>query len=321
VRCDDCPLALNILSTLVKMQSITGRSGFVVVLGRPSTGKSSLINALCGEKISIVSPVPQTTRNTIRGIYNDTRGQIVFLDTPGLHDAEKKINLRMREIVLSSLEEAEALLYTVDTTRKPGLEEDFVAEIVRTVTVPRIVVTTKRDDPGSDTERTLAFLRSKELDELPRVAVGWLGTDTPGGSAETGLSLLLDELFPLLPEGDRWYPDDHYTDQEPHFRIAEIVREQAILRSREEVPHALYVEVADLEQREKYLWARVFILVERSSQQGILVGKKGANVTAIRRDAERILGEIFPTPVRITLQVKTRPRWRRNDGLLRDLIR
>ncbi|TVR66232.1 MAG: GTP-binding protein, partial [Spirochaetaceae bacterium] len=183
-------MALNILSTLVKMQSITGRSGFVVVLGRPSAGKSSLINALCGEKISIVSPVPQTTRNTIRGIYNDHRGQIVFLDTPGLHEAEKKINLRMREIVLASLKEAEAILYTIDTTRPPGPEEDFVAEIVRSVPVPRIVVTTKGDAPGSNVGRTVAFLEKKGLDSLLRVATGWIGTEAgaeaAGGAGAAG---------------------------------------------------------------------------------------------------------------------------------------
>lgn len=295
-----------------------------MVLGRPSTGKSSLINALCGQKISIVSPVPQTTRNTIRGILNDRRGQIVFLDTPGLHDAEKKINLRMREIVLSSLEEAEALLYTVDTTRAPGPEEDFVAGIVTSLRVPRVVVMTKCDDPGSDVKRAITFLERKGLADPPPLPVGWIGEAIPTEGdppSDTGLSRLLDALFPLLPEGDRWYPEDHYTDQDPRFRIAEIVREQAILRSRQEVPHALYVEVADLEQREKELWARVFILVERPSQQGILVGRKGATVTEIRRESERILSGIFPLPVRISLQVKTRPRWRRNDNLLRDLIR
>lgn len=295
-----------------------------MVLGRPSTGKSSLINALCGQKISIVSPVPQTTRNTIRGILNDRRGQIVFLDTPGLHDAEKKINLRMREIVLSSLEEAEALLYTVDTTRAPGPEEDFVAGIVTSLRVPRVVVMTKCDDPGSDVKRAITFLERKGLADPPPLPVGWIGEAIPTEGdppSDTGLSHLLDALFPLLPEGDRWYPEDHYTDQDPRFRIAEIVREQAILRSRQEVPHALYVEVADLEQREKELWARVFILVERPSQQGILVGRKGATVTEIRRESERILSGIFPLPVRISLQVKTRPRWRRNDNLLRDLIR
>lgn len=287
-----------------------------------------MINGLCREKVSIVSPVPQTTRNTIRGIYNDDRGQIVFLDTPGLLDATKKINLRMREIVLGSLEEADALVYTVDTTRPPGPEEEYVASIVSELTIPRVVATTKHDHPDSNPDRTVSFLESRGMGNVPTVALRGLGTPDSvspvSASPETvasGLDELLNTIFPLLPQGDQWYPEDHYTDQDPHFRIAEIVREQCINRAREEVPHALYVEVSDLEQREKYLWARVFVLVERSSQQGILVGKKGATITAIRKESERVLSEIFPLPVRLSVQVKTRPRWRRNEGLLRHLIR
>ncbi len=294
-----------------------------MVLGRPSTGKSSLINAICGEKVSIVSPVPQTTRNTIRGIYNDKRGQIVFLDTPGLHDAERKINRRMREIVLESLSDAEALLYTIDTTRSPGPEEQFVAGIAAGASVPQVVVLTKCDSPESDKERTIAFLHEQGLQAAPRVETGGLQNPSAHRAppAISDVSRLPDLLFPVLPESTPWYPEDYYTDQEPRFRVAEIVREQAILRARQELPHALYVEVADLEQREKHLWARAFILVERSSQQGILVGKKGATITAIRRDAERILGELFPVPVRLSLQVKVRPRWRRDDTLLQNLIK
>jgi GTPase len=300
------------------MQSTTRKSGFIAVLGRPSTGKSSLVNAVCGQKVSIVSPVPQTTRNSIRGIYTDHRGQIVFLDTPGWHLAEKKVNLRMRSVVTESLQEADAVLYTVDTTRPAGEEERAIAAIVAKLTVQRAIVLTKCDHPESDPGRTRKTLEELELSELPCHAVGGLGD---ASISSTGIEELLQELFSLLPEGDAWYPEDHYTDQEPSFRIAEIVREQAILRARQELPHALYVEVADLEQRGSVLWARVFLIVERESQQGILVGKRGATVTAIRRDAERILAEIFPDPVRLSLQVKTRPGWRRSEGLLRNLIR
>ena len=135
-----------------------------------------------------------------------------------------------------------------------------------------------------------------------------------------GLAQLLDLVFAALPEGEAWYPDEYYTDQPPQFRIAEIVRERAILRTRQEVPHALYVEVADLEQTDKKIWARVFLSVERTSQQGILVGKKGATVTAIREEAEAILNTLFSVPVRLSLQVKVRPKWRRDDATLQRLI-
>lgn len=300
------------------MQSTSRKSGFVAVLGRPSAGKSSLVNAICGQKISIVSSVPQTTRNSIRGIFTDPRGQIIFLDTPGWHLAEKKVNLRMRTVVTESLQEADAILYTVDTTRPAGEEERAIAAMVATLTVPRVIVPTKCDRAESAPEQTLQTLAELGLAQLPSYAVGGLGEepDTP-----TGIDHLLQGLFDLLPEGDPWYPEDHYTDQEPSFRIAEIVREQAILRARQELPHALYVEVADLEQRGKTLWARVFLIVEKESQQGILVGKKGSTVTAIRKDAERVLAGLFPGTVRLSLQVKTRSGWRRNEALLKKLIR
>lgn len=311
-----------------KMTSEHGKSGFVVVLGRPSTGKSTLINRICGEKVSIVSPVPQTTRNTIRGIYTEERGQIVFLDTPGLHQADKKINLRMRDVVTESLEDCDALIYTVDTTRPPGEEEEAVATLASSLEVPRIVVLTKTDHPESAPALIEEFLARHGLDDLPRFQTGGLQEDpreqkSSHEEAEPrprGIEDLLAALFPLLPQGPPWYPEDHYTDQPPQFRIAEIVREQAILRTRQEVPHAIYVEVADLEQRPKYLWARVFIFVERPTQQGILVGKGAATITEIRKESQKILGRIFPLPVRLALQVKVKPRWRRDDNLLNSLI-
>ncbi|MFW5642830.1 MAG: GTPase Era [Alkalispirochaeta sp.] len=298
------------------MQRTGYRSGFVMLLGRPSSGKSTLVNALCGHKVSIVSSVPQTTRNTIRGIVNDPRGQIVLLDTPGFHTSERAFNLKLREVVTDHLSEAEVLLYLIDPTRPPGEEEQAIAGIVRSLEVPRVVVITKTDSPRAKVDGARRFLAEERLEELPVVEVG--GLHEPQGA--TGIGQLLDAVFAELPEAAPWYPDDYYTDQPPHFRIAEIVREQAIIRSREEVPHALFVEVADLEQDEKRIWGRVFIYVERNSQQGILVGKKGATITAIRKESEAILSGLFPVPVRLSVQVKVRPKWRRDAALLKRLI-
>ncbi len=300
------------------MQSTDIRSGFAILLGRPSAGKSSLINAMCGNKVSIVSPVPQTTRNTIRGIYNDSRGQIVILDTPGMHLSEKKLNLRLRDVVLENLPEAEVVVYAIDATRLPGEEERDLVEIVRSLSVPVIVGITKCDAPDARPAKIIAFLADEKLADLPVYELGGLGRDAR--EAPRGVPELLEAIFAVLPISPPWYPEEFYTDQEPSFRIAEIVREQAIIRTRQEVPHALYVEVADLEKRGGTLWARTFLYVDRTSQQGILVGKGGATITAIRRDAERILAGIFPDPVRLSLQVKVRPRWRRDDRILKRLI-
>lgn len=299
------------------MQRNIARSGFVMLLGRPSSGKSTLVNALCGHKVSIVSSTPQTTRNTIRGIVNDPRGQIILLDTPGFHNSEKKLNRRLRDVVEEHLAEADLLLYLVDSTRQPGDEERMIAEIVGSRPTPAVVAITKTDSPLSKPDAAEAFLNTVALGAPPVVRLGNLTHDAP---SFTGVDTLLDRIIERLPEGEPWYPDDYYTDQQPAFRIAEIIREQAIRRAREELPHALFVEIADLEQNEKRIWARAFILVERSSQQGIVVGKKGATITAIRRDAERELSQLFPVPVRLSVQVKVRPKWRRDDQTLQSLI-
>ncbi|MDA3950412.1 MAG: GTPase Era [Spirochaeta sp.] len=298
------------------MQRNTRRSGFVMLLGRPSAGKSTLVNALCGHKVSIVSPVPQTTRNTIRGIVTDERGQMVLLDTPGLHTSEKKLNLRLQAVVADNLPEADLLLYLIDPTRPPGDEERGITALLRSRDTPKVVVITKVDAEGCNIAATRRFLDAEGLVDVPVVEVGNLA----GSAQPIGLVQLLDLVFAALPEGEPWYPDEYYTDQPPRFRIAEIIRERAILRTRQEVPHALYVEVADLEQTDKKIWARVFLYVERTSQQGILVGKKGATVTAIREEAEAILTSLFPVPVRLSLQVKVRPKWRRDDATLQRLI-
>ncbi len=300
------------------MQSTDPHSGFVVLLGRPSSGKSSLMNAICGHHVSIISPVPQTTRNVIRGIVTDPRGQIIFLDTPGLHRSEKQINLRLREVALQHLEDAEAAVYLVDATRHPGDEEHDLATVIAEHKLPVVVGITKCDLPAADLPRTRRFLHEAGFGDFTTVELAGLPEELK--EYRRGVGTLLDRLFPLLPEGPAWYPEEFYTDQEPSFRIAEVIREQAILRARQELPHAIYVEVADLEQKKEALWARAFILVERDSQQGILVGRNGRTITAIRKDSERVLSELFPTPVRISLQVKVKPRWRHDEALLRRLI-
>ncbi len=304
------------------MQNTLLKSGFTTILGRPSTGKSTLLNHLCGQRVSIVSPVPQTTRNTIRGILNDSRGQVVFLDTPGLHDNEGKVNLRMRSVALETIGEAEAILYTMDTTRAPGDEERIVAQRVRESGLPGALVFTKCDQSGGPGIAHTTFIREQDLDHLPAFNTQYLHRppseyDDP---STTGIPELVTRVFDLLPVGEPWYPEDYYTDQEPRFRIAEIIREQAINRTHQEVPHAIYVEIADLEERETYYTARAFLFVERSSQQGILVGKKGATITVIREESQRVLRQLFPKPVRLQLQVKVQPRWRRDDNLLKRLI-
>jgi len=322
---------VNILSTAENNQSIDGKSGFVVVVGRPSAGKSTLINAVCGEKVSIVSSVPQTTRNTIRGILTEARGQLVFLDTPGFHQATKKMNLRLRGLVLEHIHEADALLYLIDSTRPPGPEEDEIATVVSSAKVPKVCIVTKCDAPDAKPELAEAFLVSRGLTPLLRLSNMHQEPANTGGSGETrsteSLMTLLSVLFETVPAGHPFYPPEYYTDQDPSFRIAEILREAAILNTSQEVPHSIFVEVADLEAagydddgQPTRVWARCFIFVERESQKGIVVGKEGKNIKRIRSFAERRLKEIFDYRIELKLQVKVRSKWRQSDKILGDLL-
>jgi GTP-binding protein Era len=290
------------------------KAAFVALVGRPSSGKSTFLNRVCGGKVSIVSPVPQTTRNRVRGIHNGPPGQLVFVDTPGFHGSERKMNLRLRELALAAVKEADLILYLVDVTRPPGEEELGLCAALRG-SEDRLVVGLNKIDVQPNhralAERELsAALRSPRLYPV-------------SGLSGEGLEALLAALWQLAPEGQAMYPPDYYTDQTPEFRIAEIVREKAIRDLREEVPHALYVHIEDLALRNENteLWARGFIFVERESQKGILVGRGGERIKATVRDAEAELASLFPYAVKLDLRVKVRPKWRRDEALLSRLLR
>jgi GTP-binding protein Era len=292
------------------------KAAFVAVVGRPSAGKSTLVNRLCGHKVAIVSPVPQTTRNAIRGILTRPEGQLVFVDTPGRHRSEKKFNKKLLELGGRAIAESDLILYVLDVSRRPGPEEEDLARLLSSKTGKLAAALNKTDTPGADTGGAenflLALLPGLGRDRCVRI------------SALTGAGCdgLVSLLFGLAPSGEQLYPEDCYTDQDLRFRIAEIIREKAIMRLREELPHSLYVEVADAEFREDRtgLWIRAFIIVERESQKGMVVGKGGAMIRDIRLGALKDLHGILDWKVELDLRVKTAGDWRHNDRLLKKLI-
>lgn len=292
----------------------TMKSAFVAVIGRPSSGKSTLINTLCGQKVSIVAASPQTTRNKVRGILTTQEGQLVFIDTPGFHLSEKKFNIHMTGLVSSALEETDLVLYLVDTTRIPGEEEYRIAEAVTRFKEKTLCLINKIDATPSNIDEIERFLQDR-FGEIPVLHIS--------AKEGTGIEELKKQLFEMAPEGDLLYPEDYYTDQPQEFRISEIIREKAISRVSQEVPYALYVEVADIEtdEEEERLWIRAFILVERESQKGIVVGKGGGMIKAIRQEAQKELQRIFPYRIHLDLRVKVNPKWRKKDNLLKKLIR
>ena len=295
------------------------KSALVGIVGRPSAGKSTLMNRLCGAKISIVSPVPQTTRNRVRGILTRPEGQLVFMDTPGFHLSEKKLNRYLTDLVSVTLGDSDIVLYIVDGTRPFGDEERALLAKLRSTAKPCVIAINKSDQKGHSRQgHSWKEIRSSVAEALPAAALHEVSALEGNGVED-----LASALMAMAPEGDQLYPDEFYTDQDPPFRIAEIIREKAIAHTREELPHALYVRLEDLEMSERgeRLHVRGFILVERESQKGIVVGRGGDKIRAIVSEAENELRGIFPYPVDLDLRVKVDRDWRKRDPLLKRMIR
>ena len=291
------------------------KSAFVAIIGRPSAGKSTLLNKMCAQKVSIVSKVPQTTRNAIRGIVNRKGiGQLVFIDTPGRHKSGKKFNKKLIDVSNRALLESDLVLYVIDSTRGAGQEEEEIARLLEPLPEKTVTALNKIDSLAADIEKSKEFI----LKSLPLI------TDDKiiAVSALTGQGVedILSALFSMAGEGEAFYGAEYYTDQETEFRICEIIREQAITRLRQELPHSIYVEIADMEFKEEKLWVRAFIIVERESQKGMVVGKGGEMIKAIRTGALKNLKTIFDYHIDLDLRVKTGKDWRHNDSTLRKII-
>lgn len=283
----------------------------VSVIGRPSAGKSTLVNTICEMKVSITAATPQTTRNAIRGIYTDQRGQLIFTDTPGYHLSDKTINRRMQEITVKALEDSDAVLYLIDGTRGVKAEEEAIAEILKKVKSPKVCVINKKDILTEDQIADARFFLEHNVPGAPVLLAS--------GKDDDGVDEILIELFKLAPEGELLYGENEYTDQPLEFRISEIIREKTINLLSDELPHVIFVEVADIEYREETseVWVRAFINVEREGQKGIVVGKGGENIRKIRKQSFAEIKRIFPgSRLSLDLKVKAKDKWRNNQVIL-----
>lgn len=288
----------------------------VSVIGRPSSGKSTLVNTICEMKVSITSPVPQTTRNKIRGIYTDQRGQLIFTDTPGYHISEKEINRRMQEVTVSALEDSDLILYVTDGTRIAKKEEEVIADMIKASKVPVVCAINKMDLLTQNNIDDMKFFLSERLPDAPICICS--------AKDDEGVDEVLIELFKKAKEGELLYDESQYTDQDLEFRISEIIREKAMDKLSQELPHVIFVDVADLEydEEQKLVWIRAFINVERDGQKGFLVGKGGENIKRIGSEARKEIRRIFPgSTVRLDLQVKTAEKWRNNSIYLDKLFK
>jgi GTPase len=283
------------------------RSGFAAVAGRPNVGKSTLVNALAGGKVAITSDKPQTTRRRVMGIANGADYQLVLADLPGFQRPRDPLTERMQRTVDQSLEDVEAVLFVLSARERIGAGDRFIAERVFALGVPVVIALNKVDrlKPGHIAEQMQNAARLGGFHSLHPVSAL-----TGDGVAE-----LRDDLVALLPEGPAFYPTEQRTDLEPVLQAAELIREKALQLTREELPHAISVEVEEL--GEKVVRATIF--VETESQKQIVIGKGGSVVkqigTRARPEIELLLGHA----VFLDLKVKARPRWRRDEAMLERL--
>ncbi len=293
------------------------KTAVVAIIGRPSAGKSTFLNTASGEKISIVSEIPQTTRNAVKGIVNTSFGQLVFIDTPGYHNSDKKLNLKLKTITQDQLSDADLILYMIDSTRPAGEEEKLTAELIVPFTEKAVIAINKIDDKHSKVDLCRTFV-SKTFENFPANRILDISA-----KEDTGINELLKALYDLAPEAPNLYPEEYYTDQEVDFRIAEIVREQAITRLRDEIPHSIYVDISDMEWRKngKELWVRAFLVVERESQKGMVIGKGATMIKTIRVESIKELRKLFDYRIDLDLQVKVNKNWRKKDGVLTKILR
>ncbi len=290
-----------------------GPSGFVSLVGRPNVGKSTLLNFILGEKVAIVSPKPQTTRNRILGVYTSSKGQIVFLDTPGIHQPMHRLNEYMVEVALATLKEVDIITLIIDGSRGITQEDRLALERVFSLekAKPVIGVLNKIDImKPQEIEKSL-----KELEEQgPFTRVLALSALTG-----EGVDTLLDTLFSLLPIGPYYYPPDMITDQPEEFWIAEIIREKIFLFTHQEIPYSTAVVVEDLKEKKDILVVEAIIYVERPSQKGIIIGQKGQMLKKIGEAAREELERFLGTKVYLNLWVKVKEKWRKKEGALREL--
>jgi GTP-binding protein Era len=283
------------------------KSGFVAVAGRPNVGKSTLVNVLCGTKIAIASDKPQTTRHRIAGVANGDGYQLVLVDLPGFQRPRDALTQRMQRTVDHALEDVDGLLYVLACDERIGAGDRFIAERVFSARAPVVVALNKVD-------RVKPAGIAAQIEEAARLG-DFHALHPVSAKTGDGVGALREELVELLPEGPPYFPEGELTDLPLELRVAELVREKALELTREEVPHAVTVEIEEMTDRQ----VAAALYVETDSQKGILVGKGGRMIRAIgsraRPEVELLLGR----KVFLELKVKVRPRWRRDEALLERL--
>ena len=286
------------------------RSGLVAVVGRPNVGKSTLINGILGQKIAIVSPKPQTTRTRQLGIHTTDAGQMIFVDTPGIHVPHHKLGTYMVSVAEDALKDADVILWIVDASEASQAEDHQIAETIQQLKgdTPIVLVLNKMDLVDGEAEF------SEHLALIPHDSVFNISATT-----QDGVSELLEHLLTLLPQGPPYYPVDDLSDANLRFIAAEIIREKIILNTVQEIPHSVAVEVTEFKEKDNISIIEATIYVERDSQKGIIIGKGGKMIKRIGMQAREDLEVLIETQVHLDTRVKVLKNWRKNDDFMKRL--
>ena len=284
------------------------KSGFVAVIGRPNVGKSTLINAILGTKISIVTDKSQTTRNNIKGIYTTDDVQIIFVDTPGIHKPFQRLGQEMNAMAYSASKDVDAVILVIDSGQIFGSGDEFVIEHID-VSVPLFLVFNKIDT--TDVIK-IDKLKTKYKEIYPQAKI----IETVA-IEKFNIDELLNQIIDVLPEGPLYYPDDQLSDRDMRFQAKEIIREKTLLLLDKEVPHCLAVEIDSYKEQKKQIEIHASIIVEKPSQKGIVIGKNGQMIKKIGTLARKDIEKIENTHVILNLYVKVESDWRNKNSLLK----
>ncbi len=290
--------------------SETHKSGFAALIGRPNVGKSTLMNCLIGQKIAITSKKPQTTRNRIQTVYNSEEGQIVFVDTPGIHKAKNKLGDYMVNVAEHSLREVDVILWLVEPTDYIGAGEQHIIELLKKVKAPIILVMNKIDTVKK--EELLQYIDAyrKQIDFAEVVPVSALKADNT--------DVLIEQIMKYLPYGPAFYDEDTITDQPVRQIVAELIREKVLRCINEEIPHGVAVTIESMKYRKKIVDINATIICERDSHKGIIIGKGGAMLKKVGSLARPEIEEMLEKQANLQLWVKVKKDWRDSDFMIKN---
>ena len=276
--------------------------GYVAIIGRPNAGKSTFINSLLWEKVSITTNVPQTTRKKVLAIHNDEDSQIIFFDTPWIHKSNKKFNEEINFQAISSLKDSDLVIYFIDSTREGWVEENYIKEIISKINKPILKVYTKIDLPSR-----ITIPSWEDIMKISSTTKEWF-TD------------LLEKIKSFLTLRPMEYGEDFYTKQSMNFRISEIIREKVFLNTKEEIPHSIYIWVEEIDDKEEILKLVAYIYAESDSQKYVLIWKAGSLITKMWKQARIELEKVFWKKVFLALRVKVKKNWRKDERLVKEIL-